>query len=38
MKKYNKINKKSDLTNLFGKFKSKKTAQQLKDESRKEWE
>ncbi|MBI4154892.1 hypothetical protein HY498_02290 [Candidatus Woesearchaeota archaeon] len=32
------IQKEYDLTDLFGKLKIKKTAQQLKDESRKGWE
>lgn len=32
------INKPIDLSDLFGKFKSSKTAQELKDESRKGWE
>jgi len=32
------INKEIDLSDLFGKIKTKKTAQQLKDEGRKGWD
>ena len=32
------IKKEADFSDLFGKFKTKKSAQQLKDESRKAWE
>lgn len=31
------IERKTDLRDLFGKLKTKKTAQQLKDESRDDW-
>ncbi|VVB81160.1 Uncharacterised protein [uncultured archaeon] len=31
------IHKETDLSDLFGKFKTSKTAQQLKDEARKDW-
>ena len=33
-----KVVREDDLSDLFGKFKTKKTPQQLKDESRKGWE
>ncbi len=33
-----KIEKEDDLTELFGKFRTKKTPQELKDEGRKGWE
>lgn len=32
------IEKEDDISDLFGKFKTGKTAQQLKDESREGWE
>jgi len=32
------IQKEQDLSDLFGRFKTKKTPQQLKDESRKDWD
>jgi len=32
------IKKEDDLSDLFGKFKTKKTPQQLKDESKEGWE
>jgi len=32
------IEKEDDLSDLFGKFKTKKSPQELKDESRKGWE
>jgi antitoxin component of MazEF toxin-antitoxin module len=32
------VHKEVDLSDLFGKFKTKKTAQQLKDEARKGWD
>ena len=32
------LQKEDDLSDLFGKFEAKKTPQELKDESRKDWE
>lgn len=32
------VNREVDLSDLFGKFKTSKTAQQLKDEGRRGWE